>query len=222
MNIHYKSLSTPVIQYISYRLGLRLIIIISCVPILCYSINLAYSSGETDNGNLSSTNSAKNFSSYEDGSEGIKIMYPANSEIYHNHDTNSTLTSFGLPEATLQLTSRQIPNATLDDYTTMKIKEITQRWNISEQMLFPGQFKILNSSEVTLGNQIQAHKLVYECGCFPDLSTIKRMEVWALHNNKLYDIFFQGSPSGYEGSLAAAEKMIDSFQVINRTFVHIP
>jgi len=113
--------------------------------------------------------------------------------------------------ASLQLiTTKQIPNVTLNDYTAMKIKEIIHRWNNSE--VSPGNFKILNSSAITLGNQTQAHELVYECPCFPDLSTIKRMEVWAIHNNKVYDLLFQGFPSGYQKSLAAAEKMIDSFQ----------
>jgi hypothetical protein len=169
---------------------------------------------------LLTSNSLAGFTSYEDTPAGIKILYPINATVYHtitrNDGINSSFISFRNlgPMASLNLIIKQLQaNATLDEYSSTKMDEIKKWNNTALTMSGIGGLKIIESAPVTISESLPAHKVVYECPCFPDTSILKRMEVWTIKDGRAYDITYEAFPDTYTERLDTAQKMIDSFEI---------
>ncbi len=136
------------------------------------------------NSSLSPYKSFTGFTNYEDAPTGVRILYPINWTVDHTitkiDDINSSVISFRNlnPLVSLGLIVNQLhANTTLDEYTSTKVDEIIKRNNTAITINGFDGFKIIESVPVTIANSIPAHKIVYECPCFPDFTILKRMEV---------------------------------------------
>jgi len=175
--------------------------------------------GKVTEPSLLSSNST-GFKIYEDARAGIKILYPINATVDHwitrNDGINSSIIGFRSlgPMASLDLIVKELgANATLGEYNSTKMNEI-KKWNNSAlTMNGIGGLKIIESAPVTIAGSLPAHKVVYECPCFPDTSILKRMEVWTIKDGRAYDITYQAFPDTFSEHLDTVQKMIDSFEI---------
>jgi hypothetical protein len=142
------------------------------------------------------------FTTYENPKFGIRVQYPsdwgrldlsflgasADIDFYPLDDTS------GAKDVRIQVKQLPLQNMTLNEYTDTQI-------NSTE-----GQ--ILESNVTTLGN-LPAHEIV-----FTNIG-LKTLQVWTLKDDNVYTITYVAEEGEYENDLGIAQRIIESFGIIN-------
>ena len=91
---------------------------------------------------------------------------------------------------------------TLKNYTEVKMAELYN----------PLETSIDQQSNSTIADNSPAHKVVYSISK-PGEIPLKKMELWTIKNNKVYDVTYTALPNRYADYLPTIQKMIDSFKI---------
>jgi len=183
---------------------------------ILWNSNSSTSTVYTHNGYSSEIPNAKNISQCKmDG----KFITPSIESV-------SYISNGKFLNATLWLTSPFIEppiNDTLDAYpgqVEIKVSNLTSHYTLQNytEVKMAGLYNPLEnftineeSNSSALAGNNTAHKVVYtvKSGQIP----LKKMELWTIKNNKVYDITYSALPSTYSDHLSTIQKMIDSFRI---------
>jgi hypothetical protein len=159
------------------------------------------------------------FLTYHNSTYGVIAQYPSDwiykgSEISNDSVqgivtfTSPKLLTSGSNESLVLVTAgiEKLPfyNMPLDFYTNLTINNLRK----SE----PG-FRLLASNEISLAGIKPAHKIIFTSHTMPNT-----MAVYGIKGDKAYVIdYIAGSKATYFNYLPIAQKMIDSFQIVNST-----
>jgi hypothetical protein len=162
---------------------------------------------------------------YENTNYGIKMQYPSSWEKVDEQIQQGTITILASffspaknatePPQNVNIGIEDLPSQTftLDEYTQGGINQL----RISLQ-----DFNITESTEnLSLGGN-PAHKIIYTYSLTDKDSPfnqlpLKNMQIWTVKNGKAYIFSYGGVASQFSGSLAEAQKMIDSFEIASMT-----
>ena len=157
------------------------------------------------------------FLTYTNSTYEIKIQFPSD-WLYRTSETSAgsvqRIVTFTSPKVlttnsnksivVLTVGIEQLPfyNMPLDLYTNLTINNLRK----SE----PG-FRLLASNEISLAGNKTAHKIIFTSDTMPNT-----MAVYAIKGDKAYVIdYIAGSEATFSSYLPIAQKMIDSFQIVN-------
>jgi hypothetical protein len=99
------------------------------------------------------------------------------------------------------------PNVSLEDYASDHINHLMKTFKSVK-------FTLIESTAITLPENILAQKIVYKIGAHNG-GTIKTMEVLTIKDNRAFIIRFGAESSKYNDYLSIAQKMMDSFQIFD-------
>jgi eukaryotic-like serine/threonine-protein kinase len=143
------------------------------------------------------------FVPYSNPTFGIRIQYPGDwgrLDLSFLQNDSADINFYPLDDPSGSLGVRiqvdsplRSQNMTLDEYTSMKINSIEDQ--------------IIESSSTTLAN-LPAHVTVI------GNSVLKTMQVWALKGDRVFTITYQAEEEDFQNDLPIAEKMIESFEII--------
>lgn len=216
---------------------------------LSYQINLTYvgdttsahvhSGNEGQNGpiivtlfNSSSSPTNIQFLEYENPKLGWKIKYPSNWLVEEQNEKVDVVTGmleptdasvrFGPQNSTMgtyltisiQNLDSFLKNISLNEYAKSEIQELEGNTPVAVEIT---PFKIVEKGLTTISNnKTSAYKVVYS-----DIVTgkSKGTTIWALNDNKVYDITYFVEDEVFPTYLPIIERMIDSFEISNSTAV---
>lgn len=144
---------------------------------------------------------------YQNPSAGIKIEYPQNWNLREILDPISKeVVEILSPnyQASLLITVEPLPQPmSLDEYSNEQTQNIKQ---------FAAPPYKMNTQEYTLAKR-RAFMVTYEAN--EGGKIIKRMEVWALKNQKAYVVTYKAETGLYSSFLPTVETMINSLEIID-------
>jgi eukaryotic-like serine/threonine-protein kinase len=163
----------------------------------------------------------KDFLSYENSSVGIRIAYPSNWSKKENPVANpvGTVTVAFLPPGENSSTNTFSDNVTVivddeDDQNLIDnkitLKDYTNSVLIAEWKKIITDFKLIESSEITLANN-PGMKVVYTGS--QNGTKLKYLQVFTMKNNKDYLITYTAMIDKYDSFLENVQKMINSFEI---------
>ena len=159
------------------------------------------------------------FLTYINSTYGIKIQFPSN-WIYKGSETSNDsvqgIVTFTSPEVLTSSSNKSLVvltagieklpyhNIPLDVYTNLTINNLRKS---------DAGFRLLASNEISLAGINPAHKIIFTSHTMP-----YTMAVYGIKGDKAYVIdYIAGSEATYSNYLPIAQKMIDSFQIVNST-----
>ena len=167
---------------------------------------------------IPTTATMPNFLEYHNSTYGINVQYPSDwlykgSKI--SNDSVQGIVTFASPNVLTSSSSNKsvvvltigiekLPfyNIPLNLYTNLTINNLRE----SE----PG-FRLLASNEISLAGIKPAHKIIFTSDTMPNT-----MAVYGIKGDKAYVIdYIAGSEATYSNYLPIAQKMMDSFQIVN-------
>jgi PsbP-like protein len=163
------------------------------------------------NSTIFTTQKSKNFLTYTNSTYGIRIQYP--SDWLYKEINSTNIVTFIPAESLLNQTDNSpvfvaigieyLPfhNISLDLYNTLAINHLRQ----SQPTL-----QIESSINTTIANN-PAHKLLYTAG------GLKTMTLFTIKGDKTYIIKYAANPTKFPTYLTAAQKMINSFELISNS-----
>ena len=154
----------------------------------------------------SSLSNPSNFSTYENSSFGIKMLYP--SDWKKIEDFRGTWFRNSNESINVRVESIPYPNGELKELTSRQI-------NLTRQQ-FPGQ-AITELNSTTFLDDYPAHKIVFTFPEEPsDLQGLqyKEMQVWSTRDGRAYIISYFTTTDAYDIYLPIIKKIIDSFEII--------
>ena len=168
--------------------------------------------------NMAIPTTMPNFLEYHNSTYGINVQYPSDwlykgSKI--SNDSVQGIVTFASPNVLTSSSSNKslvvltigiekLPfyNIPLNLYTNLTINNLRE----SE----PG-FRLLASNEISLAGIKPAHKIIFTSDTMPNT-----MAVYGIKGDKAYVIdYIAGSEATYSNYLPIAQKMMDSFQIVN-------
>ena len=151
---------------------------------------------------------AANFSTYENASLGVKILYP--SDWKKIEDSSGSWFRNMNESVNLRIESIPFLNGGLDELGTEQI-------NLTEHQ-FPGS-NLVESNQTTIGNRYDAHRIVFTYPEVPSdlIPKMKELKVWAANGSRAYIISYFTTIEEYGSYLSLAQKIIDSFTIISTT-----
>jgi hypothetical protein len=155
----------------------------------------------------SGLSNTSNFSTYENSSFGMKMLYP--SDWKKIEDFRGTW--FRNSNDSVNVRVESIP------YSNGALKELTARQiNLTRQQ-FPGQ-AITELNSTTFLDGYPAHRIVFTYPEEPlDLQGVqykKEMQVWSTRDGRAYIISYFTTTDAYDIYFPIIKKMVDSFEVI--------
>jgi eukaryotic-like serine/threonine-protein kinase len=144
------------------------------------------------------------FVPYSNPKFGISIQYPANwgrLDLSFLQNDSADINFYPLDDPSGALSVRIQVNSllrskstTFDEYTNMKIDST--------------EGQIIESNSTTLAG-LPAHEIVISN------SVLKTMQVWTLKDDRVFTITYQAEEEDYQNDLQVAQRMINSFGIIN-------
>ncbi|MGF1590513.1 MAG: protein kinase [Pleurocapsa sp.] len=158
------------------------------------------------------TESGIALSLYENSDRGFKVNYPQVWSQQNRDDFFATGVIFFSPlendadrfkETVSVLVENLSDDMTLAQYTAQSISEIKR---LSDPNV--GQAQIISLGE------IEGRQVVY--GGEENGKRVRRMQTWSIQDNRAYVITYTALPESFENYLVTVEKMIESFEIIDR------
>jgi hypothetical protein len=152
---------------------------------------------------------------------GIKIKYPDtwSARVYsYNNEGNNTIVGFYSPSKTAsQLGNISGVSGQFVPYLDIFVFDSN---NISLEKIIDGRMNrlqnttdiVIESKPFTLGDNHEAHKLVYSTITGGD-EFFKKMQVYTIYNNKVYLITFTAQETLFSNYIPLVESMIDTFEI---------
>jgi hypothetical protein len=150
-------------------------------------------------------NNTDSLLTYQNFKAGIKIKYPSDWQVREDPNLVAIFTS---ANATLNIGVEDLPTKTisLNRYTYAALSKLrsVQDFNMTE------------SEDTTLAG-FPAHKIIYttmfqgSAGIYP----LKTMQVWTVKDGKAYIVTFGTLLDQFSESLADAQTMLNSFEIVN-------
>jgi eukaryotic-like serine/threonine-protein kinase len=144
------------------------------------------------------------FVPYSNPTFGIKIQYPANwgrLDLSFLQNDSADINFYPLDDPSGALSVRIQVNSllrsksmTFDEYSNMKIDST--------------EGQMLESNSTTLAG-LPAHEIVISN------SVLKTMQVWTLKDDRVFTITYQAEEEDFQNDLQVAQRMINSFGIIN-------
>jgi eukaryotic-like serine/threonine-protein kinase len=153
--------------------------------------------------------STRNFLTYEDSSNGIKIKYP---ESWKIQETPNLITK----ELVTFLSPKQSDADNFQELLTISVEDFSGTLSESQDLFIKevkatlSDVTIVNTSETTLANK-RANQLIYIGK--DRKKSLKNLQVWTLKGNQAYVITYSATTEDYDRFLPTADKMIESFEI---------